>query len=225
MKTSIIVRTICRKYLRPDVDSVYTPNLDDYLTSLVPRVKSVDKQNKFLQDRLFDTLGPVSQLFEHTFDTLSQCKPCDIIDLTYEQVSRPLGSLSSNAIRWVIQEPRKAVLQQINAHATLASLASEEFPHAGRNLFGEGFEERIPSRSETTKTLLQTAWVENRKWQFFRGRTTPFRKFRGNHGFGAQRGSHSFRRNNYQPIFRRRGKSSQELYRQPNSPFNPSKSC
>ena len=218
-------KTICRKYPRPDVDSAYTPNLDDYLTSLVPGVKTVDKQNKFLQDRLLDALGPISQLFEHIFGILSQVKPGDTIDLTYEQFSE-LGSLSSSAIRLLgntsallSQERRKAVLQKINSQGTLISLASEEFPQAGRNLFGEGFEERIRTRSETAKTLRQAASVGSRKQPFFRGRTTQFQKFRGNLGFGAQRGSHSFRRINFQPSFRGRGRSQRGFYHQ--RPLNP----
>ena len=166
-------KTICRKYPRPDMDSAYTPNLDDYLTSLVPGVKAVDKRNKFLQDRLLDALAPISQLFEHSFGVLSQCKPGDTIDLTHKQISK-LGGLSSSAIRLLgntsallSQERRKAVLQKINSQGTLISLASEEFPQAGRNLFGEGFEERIRARSETAKTLLQAASVGSRKQPFF----------------------------------------------------------
>ena len=218
-------KTICRKYPRPDVDSAFTPNLDDYLTSLVPGVKAVDKQNRFLQDRLLDALGPISQLFEHIFGILCQCKPGDTIDLTYEQISE-LGGLSSSAIRLLgntsallSQERRKAVLQKINSQGTLISLASEEFPQAGRHLFGEGFEERIRTRSETAKTLLQAASVGNRKQPFFRGRTTQFRKFRGNLGLGAHRGSHSFRRTNFLPNFRARGRSQRGFYRQ--QPLNP----
>ena len=134
-------KTICGKYPRPDVDSAYTPKLDDYLTSLVPGVKTVDKQNTFLQDRLLDALGPISQLFEHVFGILSQVKPGDTIDLTYEQFSE-LGSLSSSAIRLLgnpsallSQERRKAVIQKINSQGTLISLASEGFPQAGCNLW------------------------------------------------------------------------------------------
>ena len=47
--------TICRKYPRPDVDAIYTPILDTYLSSLVPGDKAVDKEKKFLQDRLLDS--------------------------------------------------------------------------------------------------------------------------------------------------------------------------
>ena len=79
-------KTICRKFPCPDMDPVYTQNLVDYLTSLVPGVKAVDKQNRFFNDTLLDALGPISQLFEHIFGILLQCKPGDTIDLTHEQV-------------------------------------------------------------------------------------------------------------------------------------------
>jgi len=55
-------KTICRKFPRPDVDAIYTPTLDAYLSSLVPGVKAADKGNKFLQDRLLDSSGPLSDL-------------------------------------------------------------------------------------------------------------------------------------------------------------------
>ena len=48
-------KTIRRKYPHPDVNSVYTPSLEDYLTSLVQGAKGVDKQNKFLRDWPLDT--------------------------------------------------------------------------------------------------------------------------------------------------------------------------
>lgn len=53
-------KSICRTYPRPDVDAVYTPAIDKYLTSLIPGVKTVDKENRFLQDRLLDAVGPLS---------------------------------------------------------------------------------------------------------------------------------------------------------------------
>ena len=188
-------KAICRKYPHPDVDSVYTPILDDYLSSLVPGVKAVDKENKFLQDRLLDTSGPASVLFEHIYGTLAQSKPGDTIRITYEQMSE-LGTITSNAIRQLgnasallSQERRKAVLHKINSQGTLASLALEEFPQVGRKLFSEGFEQWIKTCSETAKTLLQPAAVGNRKPQFFQGRIIPFRKSQGNHWGSAFQGS------------------------------------
>ena len=45
-------KAITKKYLRPDVGCVYTPTLDNYLPSLLPGVKTVHKDNKFLQDHV-----------------------------------------------------------------------------------------------------------------------------------------------------------------------------
>ena len=44
-------KAITRKYPRPGVDYVYTPTLDNYLPSLLPGVKTVDKDNIFFQVR------------------------------------------------------------------------------------------------------------------------------------------------------------------------------
>ena len=41
----------------------------------------------------------------------------------------------------------------------LILLTLEEFPQAGRDMFGEGFQEIIRTRSETAKTLLQAVSV------------------------------------------------------------------
>ena len=214
-------KNICRKYPRPDVDSAYTPNLDDYLTSLVPGVKAVDKQNKFLQDRLLDALAPISQLFEHSFGVLSQCKPGDTIDLTHEQISE-LGGLSSSAIRLLgntsallSQERRKAVLQKINSQGTLISLASEEFPQAGRNLFGEGFEERfVPVLRLQKLYCKQPLWeVENSR--FFEVAPPSSKIFEGILGsVHIEVPTVSNASISTFPTFRDRGRSQRGFYRQ-----------
>ena len=51
-------KALCRSYNYPPIDS--------YLFSLVPGVKAADKENKLLQDRLLDAIGPLSQSFELT---------------------------------------------------------------------------------------------------------------------------------------------------------------
>ena len=164
-----------RKYSRPDVDCDYTPTLDNYLPSLLPGVKSVDKDNKFLQDRVLDSMGLRAMLFEHIYGFLAKAKPGENVILSYERM-KDLGAITSNAISLLgnasallSKERRKAVLKKINSKETLSSLASEEFPQSGKSLFGKGFEARITTRSETAKILLSAA-------QFFRGRTTPFRR-------------------------------------------------
>lgn len=85
---------ITKKYPRPDVDSVYTPTLDNYLPSLLPGVKTVDKDNKFLQDRVLDTMGPVAMLFQHVCGFLAETKPGENVVLSYEQM-KDLGAITS----------------------------------------------------------------------------------------------------------------------------------
>ena len=80
------------------------------------------------------------------------------------------------------KERRSTVVKKINAKGSLVSLASETFPDAKKNLFGAGFEERLKTRLETAKTLLQASSVG--KGYQFRGRTTPL-KFREGRGAGA----------------------------------------
>ena len=218
-------KTICRKYPRPDVDSAYTPNLDDYLSSLVRGVKTVDKQNKFLQDRLLDAFGPISQLFEHIFGILSQVKPGDTIGLAYEQFSE-LGSFSSSAIRLLgntsallLQERRKALFQKINSQGILISLALKEFPQAGCNLFGEGFEERIQTRSETCQDFTASSLCRKLKATIFSRSHRPIPKVLREPWVWCTERFHSFRRINFQPSFRGRGRSQRGFYRQ--RPLNP----
>ena len=92
--------------------------------------------------------------------------------------------LVGNASALMTNERCSTALKKINAKGSLVSLASETFPDAKKNLFGDGFEERLKTRSETAKTLLQASSVGKGYQPFFRGRTTPL-KFRGGRGAGA----------------------------------------
>ena len=76
-------KAICRTYLRLDVDALYMPAVDTYLTSLVPGIKTVDKDNKLLQDQLLDAFGPLSQSFEHIQGLLSETGPGNDVTLSY----------------------------------------------------------------------------------------------------------------------------------------------
>ena len=58
-------KTMCREYPRPNVDAVYTPELDDYIATLVQGAKAIDKENRVLQDKVLDIIGPLCMLFEH----------------------------------------------------------------------------------------------------------------------------------------------------------------
>ena len=223
-------KTICRKFPRPDVDAIYTPTMDAYLSSLVPGVKAADKENKCLQDRLLDSLGPLSVMFEHVQRFLAEKKPGSNITLSYAQMSE-LGSMACNAMRLVgnssallSKQCRITVLNKINTKGTLVSLASEEFPDAGKNLFGEGFEARIKTRSETAKTLLQASSVSQRSKPCFRGRTTPFRS-RGSRWSVANR-HYQFQifpysnTNPFRGTFRGRGRGSRGFLPGPQTSVN-----
>ena len=107
-----------RKYSRPDVDCVYTPTLDNYLPSLLPGVNSVDKDNKFLQDLVLDSMGLRAMLFEHIYGFLAKAKPGENVILNYERM-KDLGAITSNAISLLgnasallSKERRKAVLKK-----------------------------------------------------------------------------------------------------------------
>ncbi len=91
--------------------------------------------------------------------------------------------LIGNASALMSKQRRRTILSKINSSGAQTSLASEDFPDAGKYLFGEGFESRIKTRSETAKTLLQA--VSQRSSQFFRGRTTQFQR-RGGRWSSAQ---------------------------------------
>jgi len=86
------------KYPCPYIDCVDTPFLDHYLPSLLPGVKTVNKDNKFLQDRVLDTMGLVAMLFEYVYGFLAETKPGESVILSYEQM-KDLGAITSNAIR------------------------------------------------------------------------------------------------------------------------------
>ena len=77
---------------------VYTPTLDNYLPALLPGVKTVNKDSKFLQDRVLDTMGLVAMLFEHIYGFPAETKPGENVILSYEQV-KELGAVTANALR------------------------------------------------------------------------------------------------------------------------------
>ena len=93
-------KTICRKFPCPDVDAIYIPTLDAYLSSTVHGVKAADEENKFLQDQLLNSLGPLSIMFEHIQGFLAREKPDSNITLSYTQMSE-LGCLVCKAMRLV----------------------------------------------------------------------------------------------------------------------------
>ena len=57
-------KRITKEFPRPNMESVFSPVLDNYLGSLVTGAKGVDKEAKKHQDQLLDIVGPLSMAFE-----------------------------------------------------------------------------------------------------------------------------------------------------------------
>lgn len=53
------------------------------LSSPVPGVEAADEENKFVQDRLLDSLGPLSVMFGNIQSFLAEEKPGSNITLSY----------------------------------------------------------------------------------------------------------------------------------------------
>ncbi len=79
---------------------MYTPSVDTYIASLVSRVKAAHKESKFLEDRLLDEVGTLSQMFEHIQRLLTETGPGSSVALTYAQLN-VLSSMTANSIRLI----------------------------------------------------------------------------------------------------------------------------
>ena len=132
---------------------------------------------QFLPVRLLDTIGQVAMLFEHVCGFLPETsRPGENVILTYEQM-KDLGAITSSAIRLLRNasaslstERRKGVLNKVSSKGTLASPASEEFPQAGKSLFGEWIRSKDQDQIRDSKDLiLSTASVgqNSRPAQYF----------------------------------------------------------
>ena len=95
-------KQITKEFPRPNVESVFTPVLDDYLGSLVTGAKGVDKEAKKLQDQLLDIVGPLSMAFEHISswqenedDSGTITLPTQDVDGLYACLSKALTLLGS----------------------------------------------------------------------------------------------------------------------------------
>ena len=159
--TNFVRKTMCREYPRPNVDAVYTPELDDYIASLVQGAKAIDNDNRFLQDKVLDITGPLCMLFEH-LTSLSDSSSKDLT-LSQDQVQSLLQAVSysirlvGNASSPISATLRSTVLNKINNRGSLASLGKDDNPNAGRKLFGTGFEARLKARAETAQTPMDAS--------------------------------------------------------------------
>ena len=196
---------MCQEYPRPNADAVYTSELDDYIAALVQRTKAIDKDNRFLQDKVLDITGPLCMLFQH-LTAMSDSSNKDLT-LSQNQVQSLLQAVSysmrlvGNVSSLISATRRSAVLNKINNHGSLASLGKEDYPNAGRKLFGAVFEAQLKARAETAQTLMDASYAGRGRSQnrfLWRGNSRPFRgsPYRGR---GANRAFRSRGTGRFQP--------------------------
>ena len=103
-------KQITKEFPRPNVESVFTPVLDDYLGSVVTGSKGVDKEPKKHQDQLLDIVGPLSMVFEHISswqenedDSGSIAVPTQDVGGLYTCLSKALTLLGSANAQYKVQ--------------------------------------------------------------------------------------------------------------------------
>ena len=197
-------KQITKEFPHPNVESVCTLVLDDYLRFLVTGTKGVDKEAKKHQDQLWDIVGPLSMAFEHISswqenedDSGSITLPTQGVDGLYTCLSKALTLLGSVNAQYKVQR-RKQVLDKLNPQ--MSTLATEPFPDTGKNLFGPSFEEKVKKRNETVKILSKAAPRKSNMQFFQRGTSSQFRPGQGGQVPG--------RWSNHQSGFPTRGRSS-----------------
>ena len=110
MLSSYERKQITKEFPSPDVESVYTPVLDNYLSSLVAGAKGVDKEPKRLQDQILDVVGPLSMACEHVSSWQSNqdgvetiTTPSSNINGLYARLTKALCLLGSINNQLIIQ--------------------------------------------------------------------------------------------------------------------------
>ena len=86
-------KSMSREYPRPSVDAVYTPELDDYIATLVQGARAIAKDNRFLQDKVLDITGALCMMFEH-LTAMSNSSSTTDLALSQDQVQSLLQAVS-----------------------------------------------------------------------------------------------------------------------------------
>ena len=149
-------RQIICEFPRPTVDSVFTPRLDSYLPGLMRGLTGPDNELKDIKDKVVDIFGPLGNAYEHISEW--QESPNATVQLSKEEINGLMVivqrsmQLAGHASSLLSQKCRVAVMTKVNN--AYASLGKEEFPGAGKDLFGKGFEARPKEHTETAKAII-----------------------------------------------------------------------
>ena len=205
-------RTIIREFPRPSSDAAFTPMLDSYLPAMISGAKVTDNNLRDMQDKVLDVLGPLCTIYEN-LNVLHESQNENSVTLDNSFVASMLNCtkkailLVGDTSAQLSSKRREQVLAKLNP--CLSSLGKEEFPDAGKQLFGDGFESRLKLRSETANTVAQAKQAGR---PFFRvsAPRRPQGRYRGGRSQFRQRTStfsptRGFRPPN--PSFRSRGRT------------------
>ena len=186
-----------KEYPRPNVDAAFTPRLDSYLPGLMGGLTGPDAELREVQDKILDIMGPLGTAHDNLIEKLDA--QTSVIQFSKEEVTGLMAiiqrsiQLAGHASATISQKRRVAVLSKVNK--AYASLGKEDFPEAGKDLFGKGFESRLKERTETAKAISEAKKVGH---QLFRPNPPRGRPYLAR-GRGIRPGRWQTRSRPYQP--------------------------
>ena len=139
-------RRAIKEFPWPNVDAAYTPNPDSYLVPLIAGIKSPDESLRDVHDKICDIFGPLGVLYENLLPLVSATEN-DEVTLDRQAAAAFMNCLKKSVMlvgdvsAIFTTRCREQVLTKLNP--SLASLGKEQFPDAGKQLFGEGIEARL----------------------------------------------------------------------------------
>ena len=157
-------RQMIKEYPRPNVDAAFIPRLDSYLPGLMGGLTGPDAELREVQDKILDIMGPLGTAHDNLIEKLDA--QTSVIQFSKDEVTGLMAivqrsiQLAGHASATIAQKRRVAVLSKVKK--AYASLGKEDFPEAGKGLFGKGFESRLKERMETAKAISE---AKKGRWQ------------------------------------------------------------
>ena len=136
-------RAIKKEFPRPNVDAAYTPNLDSYLVPLIAGIKSPDESLRDVQDKICDISGPLGVMYENLLPLVSAAESGEEVTLENHGVTAFMNCVKKSIILVGDMSAIFTTQRRTKLNPSLASLGKEQFPEAGKQLFGEGFEDKF----------------------------------------------------------------------------------
>ena len=135
-----------------------------------------DAEVREVQDKILDIIGPLGTAHDNFIEKLDA--QTSVIQFSKEEVTGLMAiiqrfiQLAGHASATISQKRRVAVLSKVNK--AYASLGKEDFPEAGKDLFGKGFESRLKERTETAKAISEAKKVGNQLFRLNPPRGRPY---------------------------------------------------